>query len=169
MAQTDDFDEIVLKQLREGADFRRAMLEEISEAIASEEPELGGSLLREVASAAGGFAAVGERIGASAQAVERMLSPERGAPNTKDLLRILACLQEREGVRFDAAGIYCRRGERRRDKGELDAAIADFDEAIRLNPKHNAAVRHRAAAVALRDGKAEQSAPAHRLHLAAAK
>ena len=168
MAATTDYWEMARARLRREAGCRVAMLEEITDAIVSDDLKSGGSLLRKCFMVPGGFAAVGESIGASGEAVERMLAPGNN-PSTQDLLRILACLQEREGMRFDAAGVYCRRGARRRDRGELDAAIADFDEAIRLDPQNKVAARQRVAAVALRDGRAEQSAAAHRLRLAAAK
>ena len=104
MPPTKDFDEIFLARLRRDAGCRLAMLEEIRETIASEELELGKSLLRDVAEATGGFAAVGESIGASAEDVERMLGAE-GNPGAGELLRILACLQEREGARSAAANV----------------------------------------------------------------
>lgn len=47
---------------------------------------------------------------------------------------------------FNPAAAYCQRGLRRRDKGDLDAAIADFDEAIRLQPKLVEAWYHRGVA-----------------------
>src|SRR3974377_723854 len=45
------------------------------------------------------------------------------------------------------------RGAKSAMKGQFDRAIADFDEAIRLNPKRAAAIEKRAAVIAIKSGR----------------
>ena len=56
--------------------------------------------------------------------------------------------REKPKSNFNPVAAYCQRGQRRLGKGDLDGAIADFDEAIRLKPDYEEAIRSRDSALA---------------------
>ena len=74
-------------------------------------------------------------------------------------LRISSCsaLIEKSRVKKQKADAYAERGKARRAKGDTDGAVADFDEAIKLDPKNTEAYFNRG--LAFRDsGDAERAA-----------
>lgn len=99
MPLTKDFRETVLRRARQDAGFRVGLLREAIECILVGEPEAGKSLLRDYINATLGFDALGAAVGKSPKSVMRMLSA-KGNPTSENLSSILACLQEREGVRL---------------------------------------------------------------------
>ena len=147
MVATKDFNEIVQERIQRDADFRRAMLAGTVEAVMDGDWELSKLKLRRYVDAILGFDALGEAIGKPPKSVIHMLST-KGKPTPESLFNILACLHKQEGVHFDLSAPYCERGQRRLSKGDLDGAIADFDEAIRLKPDYEKAIRNRATALA---------------------
>ena len=131
--------------MKRDADFRREMLAGSAETLMDDDLELSKVMLRQCVGAVLGFDALGEAIGKPSKSVIHMLSA-KGKPTPENLFNILACLQKQEGMNFDPAALYCQRGSRRHEKGDLDGAIADFDEAIRLKPDYAEAWSNRGAA-----------------------
>ena len=69
--------------------------------------------------------------------------------------------KKKEPNPFDGAEAHCEIGKHYRSKGDLDGAIAHFDEAIRIRPDYEEAIQNRAATLALKaDSKPTPSASA---------
>lgn len=96
MPLTRDFRETIREQLAD-AGFRREFLREAAANMLSGDLETAKSVLREYINGTLGFIALGDRLSKSPKSLMRMLSPE-GNPQARNLLEMIAYLQEREGT-----------------------------------------------------------------------
>jgi len=103
MVTTRKLSDSLKKDLSTSAEFRRALLGETINCMASGDVETGKIVLREYINGTIGFIALGKAIGKSPKSLMRMLSPE-GNPHVRNLFEIVAHLQKVEGVqlRFEA-------------------------------------------------------------------
>ena len=99
MALTRTFKETVRTRAREDAKFREALLIEATETLLAGDLATAKTLLRDFINATVGFAELSRHVDKSPKSVMRMLGPT-GNPRSENLVRILAYLQQREGVRF---------------------------------------------------------------------
>jgi len=99
MALTRDFRETVQARVREDQKFRRGLLTDAVEALLAGEAPLGREILRDFINATVGFPALAEQTGIHVKTLHQMFGP-RGNPTAVNLFRIIACLQEYEGVRL---------------------------------------------------------------------
>lgn len=98
MALTRDFRETVQARVRADEEFRRGLLRDAIEALLAGEAPLGREILRDFINATVGFPALSERTGIHAKTLHQMFGP-RGNPTASNLFKIIACLQQHEGVR----------------------------------------------------------------------
>jgi DNA-binding phage protein len=99
MALTRDFRETVQARVRSDAKFRRGLLSDAVEALLAGEAALGREILRDFINATLGFPALAEKTGIHVETLHQMFGP-KGNPTAANLFNIVACLQEREGVRL---------------------------------------------------------------------
>ncbi len=99
MALTRDFRETVQARVRDDQKFRRALLRDAIEALLAGEAPLGREILRDFINATVGFPALAEQTGIHVKTLHQMFGP-RGNPTASNLFKIIACLQEHEGVRL---------------------------------------------------------------------
>ncbi len=99
MVLTRDFRETVQARIRKDPEFRRGLLRDAIEALLADEADLGKELLRDFINATLGFPALAEKTSIHAKTLHKMLGP-KGNPTAANLFRILACLQEQEGIRL---------------------------------------------------------------------
>jgi hypothetical protein len=119
MPLSRDFRETVQARVKSDPTFRRGLLSEAVESLLSGELELGKELLRDYINATIGFPSLGVRTKIHVKTLHQMFGP-RGNPTAKNLLEIVACLQQSEGVRFkidpSRAALRNRRTSPRRAK-----------------------------------------------------
>jgi len=99
MPLTREFRETVHARAKRDPAYRRALLSEGLECFLDGDLDTGKSVLRDYINATVGFEELGALIGKSPKSLMRMLGPS-GNPQANNLLRIIAKLQELEGVRF---------------------------------------------------------------------
>lgn len=99
MPLSRDFRETVQARVKSDPSFRRGLLSEAVESLLSGGLELGKELLRDYINATIGFPSLAERTRIHVKTLHQMFGP-RGNPTAKNLLEIVACLQQAEGVRF---------------------------------------------------------------------
>jgi DNA-binding phage protein len=99
MALTRDFRQTVQARAQRDAKFRRGLLRDAIEALLSDEAGLGREILRDFINATVGFPELAEKTGIHVKTLHQMFGP-RGNPTAANLFRIIACLQEQEGVRL---------------------------------------------------------------------
>ena len=99
MALTRDFRQTVQARAQRDAKFRRGLLRDAIEALLSDEAALGREILRDFINATLGFPELAERTGIHVKTLHQMFGP-RGNPTAANLFRIIACLQEQEGVQL---------------------------------------------------------------------
>jgi DNA-binding phage protein len=99
MALTRNFRETVQARVQSDPAFRRGLLSEAVESLLGGELELGKELLRDYINATLGFPTLAARTKLHVKTVHQMFGP-KGNPTAKNLLEIVAYLQQSEGVRF---------------------------------------------------------------------
>lgn len=99
MVLTRDFRETVQARVQRDAKFRRGLLRDAIEALLAGEIALGREVLRDFINATVGFPELAERTGIHVKTLHQMFGP-RGNPTAANLFRIIACLQEQEGVQL---------------------------------------------------------------------
>lgn len=99
MALTKDFRQTVQARVQRDAKFRRGLLRDAIEALLSDETALGREILRDFINATVGFPALAEKTGIHAKTLHQMFGP-KGNPTAANLFRIIASLQEQEGVQL---------------------------------------------------------------------
>jgi DNA-binding phage protein len=100
MALTRSFRETVKARAERDPAFRAALLQEAIETMLSGDFEIGKSILRDYVNATVGFETLAAETKKNPKSLMRMLSPS-GNPRADNLFDMIACLQEREGVRFE--------------------------------------------------------------------
>jgi DNA-binding phage protein len=99
VALTKDFRETVQARIRGDREFRRGLMGDAVEALLAGEAALGREILRDFINATLGFPALAEKTGIHVKTLHQMFGP-RGNPTATNLFKIIACLQEHEGVRL---------------------------------------------------------------------
>jgi len=100
MALTREFKETIRARVKRDPGFRKALLREGIENLLSGEVETGKIILRDFINATVGFGKLSDVTQRSAKSLMRMLGP-RGNPQARNLFKIVAYLQQAEGVRFE--------------------------------------------------------------------
>lgn len=93
------FKETLKARMERDAGFREALLEETVECLLTGELNVGKSVLRDYVNATVGFQELGTLTAKSSKSLMRMLGPQ-GNPQSRNLLEIIAHLQELEGVKL---------------------------------------------------------------------
>src|SRR5260370_5305486 len=99
MALTRDFKETIQARVRHDPAFRKELLREGIESLLAGEIEIAKTVLRDYINATVGFGELAEATHHSSKSLMRMLRP-KGNPNARNLLQIVAYLQQHAGVRF---------------------------------------------------------------------
>src|SRR6266436_8582902 len=99
MALTRDFKDTIQARVQRDPAFRRALLREAVEHFISGGLETGKTVLRDYITATIGFQQLAEATRHSPKSLMRMLGPS-GNPQARNLIEIIAYLQEKEGIRF---------------------------------------------------------------------
>ncbi len=105
MALTRDFKETIRARAPEDAKYREALLVEATETLLAGDFATAKTFLRDFINATIGFEQLGHHVNKSPKSVMRMLSP-KGNPRTENLIKILSCLQQREGVHFKVMAVH---------------------------------------------------------------
>lgn len=99
MALTKQFKETVASRIQRDKVFRKELLREGVECLVQGELDEAKIILRDFIHATLGFAALAEATGIPVKSLMRMFGPN-GNPQAKNLLQVIACLQQQEGVRL---------------------------------------------------------------------
>jgi DNA-binding phage protein len=99
MALTKDFKETIRARVQRDAAFRKELLREGVESLLAGDVETGKAVLRDYINATVGFGELAEVTRHSPKSLMRMLGPS-GNPYARNLIEIIAYLQEKEGIRF---------------------------------------------------------------------
>ncbi|MGA2888013.1 MAG: transcriptional regulator [Terracidiphilus sp.] len=99
MALTRDFRETVQARVRGDRKFRRGLLRDAIDALLAGEASLGREILRDFINATMGFPALAAETGIHVKTLHQMFGP-KGNPTASNLFKIIACLQEYEGIRL---------------------------------------------------------------------
>jgi DNA-binding phage protein len=99
MALTRDFRMTVQARVKRDPTFRQRLLSEAIESLLAGEVALGKELLRDYINATVGFPKLAGHTKIHAKTLHQMFGP-RGNPTAAKLFRIVAFLQQSEGVRF---------------------------------------------------------------------
>ncbi len=99
MALTRDFRERVQARVQADEKFRNGLLRDAIEALLGGENVLGREILRDFINATLGFPTLAAKTGIHVKTLHQMFGP-KGNPAAANLFRIIACLQEQEGVRL---------------------------------------------------------------------
>ena len=99
MALTKDFRETVQTRARNDQEFRRGLLTDAIDALLAGEAPLGREILRDFINATVGFPALAAQTDIHVKTLHQMFGP-KGNPTAANLFKIIACLQEHEGVRL---------------------------------------------------------------------
>ena len=100
MALTRDFKETVQARAVRDARFREALLREGVDRMLAGDVETGKTVLRDYINATIGFEELGAAVKRPPKSLMRMFGPS-GNPQAKNLFEIVACLQQKEGVRLE--------------------------------------------------------------------
>ena len=104
MPLTRDFKETIQARIERDLGFREALLEEGVECLLAGDVETGKSVLRDYVNATIGFRELGRLTDKSPKSLMRMLGPH-GNPQARNLLGIIGCLQEREGLHLKVQAV----------------------------------------------------------------
>ena len=99
MALTKSFRETVAARIQRDRGFRRELLREGVECLVSGELDEAKILLRDFIHATLGFGALADATGIPVKSLLRMFGPS-GNPQAKNLLQVIAYLQQHEGIRL---------------------------------------------------------------------
>jgi len=99
MALTRDFRESVQARAWGDEEFRRGLLLGAIESLLAGDYAPGREILRDFINATIGFPALAAKTGIHVKTLHRMFGP-KGNPTAANLFRIIACLQEEEGLRL---------------------------------------------------------------------
>ena len=97
MVLTRDFKETVQARIVRDPDFRETLLREGVECLLSGDMDTGKAVLRDFINATIGFQELGCVTEKSPKSLMRMFGPN-GNPHARNLFKVIACLQEREGL-----------------------------------------------------------------------
>jgi DNA-binding phage protein len=100
MALTRDFKETIRARVKRDPGFRKALLREGIENFLSGDVETGKIILRDFINATVGFTKLSDVTHRSSKSLMRMLGPS-GNPQARNLFKIVAYLQQAEGLRFE--------------------------------------------------------------------
>jgi hypothetical protein len=116
MGLTREFKDVVQARYRGDAKFRRRMLAGAIQSLLSGEgaqsvdlgsgywqASEGRTILRDYINSMLGFPALAEKTGIHVKALHQMFGP-KGNPTAAHLFKVIACLQEEEGVRLRVVG-----------------------------------------------------------------
>ena len=104
MPLTRDFRETIQARVERDLGFRHELLKEGIDCLLSGEVETAKAVLRDFINATGGFETLGDLTGKSPKSLMRMFGPN-GNPQAKNLFDIIACLQEREGLKLKVQAV----------------------------------------------------------------
>ena len=104
MPLTRDFRETIQARVQRDPAFRQELLKEGIDCLLSGEVEVGKAVLRDFINATIGFKTLGNLTGKSPKSLMRMFGPD-GNPQARNLFDIIACLQEREGLRLKVQAV----------------------------------------------------------------
>lgn len=104
MALTRDFKETVQDRASRDPEFRDALLSEALACLLSGDLDAGKIVLRDYINATVGFKALGSLTNKPPKSLMRMFSPG-GNPQARNLLVVIRCIQQHEGVAFEVKPI----------------------------------------------------------------
>jgi DNA-binding phage protein len=104
MTTTRKYSETVKKDLRNDAEFRRALLGDVMASMVGGDVETGKSVLRTYVNGTIGFVKLGAALGKSPKSLMRMLSPT-GNPHLHTFFQIVAYLQKVDKTVLTVHGI----------------------------------------------------------------
>lgn len=128
-ALTHPFAETVRDRLRERPGFRQAMLREGVDALLSGELAVSRNMLRDYINGTIGFEELGRQLRIPTKSLMRMFGPH-GNPQMKNLLAVIAALQQHAGIELHVAG-ETKRAKPRKSRARVAqsaAAPAGFAE-----------------------------------------
>lgn len=99
MALTKSFKETVAARIQRDKAFRKELLREGVECLVQGELDEAKIILRDFIHATLGFAALANATGIPVKSLMRMFGPN-GNPQAKNLLQVIAYLQQHEGIRL---------------------------------------------------------------------
>ena len=99
MALTKDFKDTIKDRVARDPAFREELLKEGIECLLTGDVDIGKAVLRDFINATIGFDALGTATDKSPKSLMRMFGP-KGNPQARNLIEIIAHLQEREGIHF---------------------------------------------------------------------
>ena len=104
MPLTRDFRETIRERIEQEPGFREALLEEGVECLLGGDLEAGKAVLRDYIHATMGFSKLGSLTNKSPRSLLRMLDAG-GNPQARNLLKIVWCIQEREGLHLKVQAV----------------------------------------------------------------
>ena len=104
MPLTREFRATIQARIERDPAFREELLKEGVECFLSGDVATGKAVLRDYINATVGFQELGELTAKSPKSLMRMFSPN-GNPRAENLFEIVACLQEREGLRLEVRSV----------------------------------------------------------------
>ena len=104
MPLTREFRATIQARIERDPAFREELLKEGVECFLSGDVATGKAVLRDYINATVGFQKLGELTAKSPKSLMRMFSP-KGNPRAENLFEIVACLQEREGLRLEVRSV----------------------------------------------------------------
>ena len=104
MPLTRSFRVTVMERAERDPEFRRGLLLEAVNCLLEGEFAPAMIILRDYVNATVGFRKLAEETNHSPKSLMRMLSPT-GNPRSDNLLEIIRCLQEHEGIRLEVAAV----------------------------------------------------------------
>ena len=99
MALTRDFKEAVKSRIARDPAFREELLKEGIECLLTGDVDTGKAILRDYINATIGFDALGTITAKSPKSLMRMFGP-KGNPQARNIFKIIAHLQEQEGLQL---------------------------------------------------------------------
>ena len=104
MVLTREFKETIRARVQRDPAFREELLKESLECLLSGDVDTGKAVLRDYINATIGFEELSNLTDKSPKSLMRMLGP-KGNPQARNLIEIIGCLQDREGVNFEIRAV----------------------------------------------------------------